>query len=99
MVSLHTPLTLYYQRVEEASQIFFPMFYQNDLSMRNTADVTGGKPIVVCSQSISGVSCWSCSRLLRHLVVFLNMVLNTKGLKDSSQTAMGLPPATYHHFG
>jgi hypothetical protein len=24
--------------------------------MRNTADVTGGKPIAVCSQSISGVS-------------------------------------------
>jgi hypothetical protein len=23
------------------------MFYQNDLAMRNTADVTGGKPIAV----------------------------------------------------
>jgi hypothetical protein len=31
-------------------------FYQNDLAIRNTADVTGGKPIAVCSQSISGVS-------------------------------------------
>jgi hypothetical protein len=24
-----------------------PTFYQNDLAMRNTADVTGGKPIAV----------------------------------------------------
>jgi hypothetical protein len=30
--------------------------YQNSLVMRNTADVTGGKPIAVWSQSISGVS-------------------------------------------
>jgi hypothetical protein len=27
---------------------------QNDLAMRNTADVTGGKPIAVLLQSISG---------------------------------------------
>jgi hypothetical protein len=32
------------------------MFYQNLLAMRNTADVTGGKPIAVLLQSISGVS-------------------------------------------
>jgi hypothetical protein len=31
-----------------------PTFYQNYLAMRNTADVTGGKPIAVCSHSISG---------------------------------------------
>jgi hypothetical protein len=31
------------------------MFYQNDLAMRKTANVIGGEPIVVCSQSISGV--------------------------------------------
>jgi hypothetical protein len=29
-------------------------FYQNDLAMRNTADVEGGKPIAVWLQSISG---------------------------------------------
>jgi hypothetical protein len=32
------------------------MFYQNDLAMRNTPHVTGGKPIAVLLQSISGVS-------------------------------------------
>jgi hypothetical protein len=32
------------------------MFYQNLLAMRNTADVTGGKPIAVLLQSILGVS-------------------------------------------
>jgi hypothetical protein len=32
------------------------MFYQNCLAMRNTAEVTGGKPIAVGSQSISSVS-------------------------------------------
>jgi hypothetical protein len=44
--------------VAEASQIFLetPTFYQNDLATRNTADVTGGKPIAILSQSISGVS-------------------------------------------
>jgi hypothetical protein len=31
------------------------MFYQNELAVKNTADVTGGKPIAVL-QSISGVS-------------------------------------------
>jgi hypothetical protein len=31
------------------------MLYQNDLAMRHTADVTGGKPIAVILQSISGV--------------------------------------------
>jgi hypothetical protein len=31
-------------------------FYQNDLGMRNTADVTGGKPIAVYSQPSSGIS-------------------------------------------
>jgi hypothetical protein len=32
------------------------MFYKNYLPMRNTADVTGSKPIAVLLQSISGVS-------------------------------------------
>jgi hypothetical protein len=31
-----------------------PTFYQNYLAMRNTADVTGGKPIAVWLQYISG---------------------------------------------
>jgi hypothetical protein len=31
-------------------------FYQNDLAMKNTADVTGGKLIAVQLQSISGVA-------------------------------------------
>jgi hypothetical protein len=31
-----------------------PTFYQNYLAMSNTADVRGGKPIAVWSQSISG---------------------------------------------
>jgi hypothetical protein len=57
---------MYYSRlnpgVAEASQIYYvsetPKFYQNDLAMKITADFTGGKPIAVCSQSISvsGVS-------------------------------------------
>jgi hypothetical protein len=41
-----------------------PKFHQNELAMRNTADVTGGKPIAV--QSISGVSV-SLNRPLEHL--------------------------------
>jgi hypothetical protein len=44
------------------------MFYQNYLAMRNTADVTGGKPIAIRSQSISDVSAVNRHRfrLLRH---------------------------------
>jgi hypothetical protein len=33
-----------------------PTFYQNYLAMRNTADVTCGKPIAVLLHSVSGVS-------------------------------------------
>jgi hypothetical protein len=33
-----------------------PTFSQNLLAMRNTADATGGKPIAVLLQSISGAS-------------------------------------------
>jgi hypothetical protein len=32
------------------------MFYQNYLAMSNSADVTGGKPIAIWSESISSVS-------------------------------------------
>jgi hypothetical protein len=33
-----------------------PSFYQNNLAMSNTANMTGGKSIAVRSQSISGMS-------------------------------------------
>jgi hypothetical protein len=32
------------------------MIYQTDLAKRNTADVTGGKPIAVSSQTMSDVN-------------------------------------------
>jgi hypothetical protein len=49
----HTYIQTYHTRfipeeVAEASKIFFrdaPTFYQNHLAMRNTADLTCGKPI------------------------------------------------------
>jgi hypothetical protein len=31
-------------------------FYQNDLAMKNTSDIIGGKPIAFRLQSVSGVS-------------------------------------------
>jgi hypothetical protein len=36
-----------------------PTFYQNYIAMRNSADVTGGKPIAIRSQSISVVSAFN----------------------------------------
>jgi hypothetical protein len=41
------------EEVVETSQTFLrdAHFYQNDLAMRNTADVSGGKPFAVCSKS------------------------------------------------
>jgi hypothetical protein len=57
---IHTyiPLTLYTRRGSRGiSDIASrPTFYQNYLAVRNTADVTDGKPIAVLSQSISGVN-------------------------------------------
>jgi hypothetical protein len=45
------------ERVAEVSQIFLrDTHLLPKLAMRNTADVTGGKPIAVLLQSISGVS-------------------------------------------
>jgi hypothetical protein len=44
-----------------------PTFYQNHLAMSSTADVTGGKPIAVWSQSISGVNA------IYPLVAFYNI--------------------------
>jgi hypothetical protein len=43
------------------------MFYQNELAVKNTADVTGGNPIAVLLQSISGVSA------INRLVVFYDI--------------------------
>jgi hypothetical protein len=43
------------------------MLYQNHLAMRNTADVTGGMPIAVLLQSISGVNA------INHLVAFYDI--------------------------
>jgi hypothetical protein len=63
--NIHTYIHTYHSRfipegVAEVSQIlsqiFHPRFTKIILAMRNTADVTGGKPIAVWSQSISGVS-------------------------------------------
>jgi hypothetical protein len=33
-----------------------PTFYQSNLAMRNTVDMTGGTPIAICCLSISGVN-------------------------------------------
>jgi hypothetical protein len=43
--------------VAEAFQIFLQdsTFYQNDLAMKNTSDVIGGKLITVCSLSQVGM--------------------------------------------
>jgi hypothetical protein len=54
--STYIPLTLNPRRASRGRLRYFsetPTFYQNDLTMRNTADVTGGKPITVWSHSIS----------------------------------------------
>jgi hypothetical protein len=60
---IHTYIHTYHPRfipegVAETSQRFLrdTHFHQNCLAMRNLADVTGGKPIAVQSQSISDVS-------------------------------------------
>jgi hypothetical protein len=52
----YIPLTLNPRRGNRGISCETPKFYQNYLSMRNTADVTGGESIAVRSQSISGVS-------------------------------------------
>jgi hypothetical protein len=49
---MYIPITQRYLRYSSEALTF----YQNYLAMRNTADVTGGKPIAARSQSISGVS-------------------------------------------
>jgi hypothetical protein len=54
----YIPLTLY-PRTGSRDISDIPLrhpFYQNLLAMKNTADVTGGNPIAVFLQSITGVS-------------------------------------------
>jgi hypothetical protein len=65
------------------------MFYQNDLAMRNTADVTGRKPIAVWLQSISGGDAVNLNALtaVTSLGVKLFYVLNTTmNIKDILNT-------------
>jgi hypothetical protein len=68
---IHTyiPLMLYPQSGSRGNLRYYsesPTFYQNYLAMSNTADVTGGKPIDVWSQSISGVNAINPLVALRH---------------------------------
>jgi hypothetical protein len=56
--------------VPEASQTLLrdaQITYQSYLAMSNTADVTGGKPIAILLQSISGVSA------INPLVIFYDI--------------------------
>jgi hypothetical protein len=55
MMHTYIPLTLYPRRGSRGISET-PTFYQNYLAMSNTAYVTGGKPIAVLLQSISGVN-------------------------------------------
>jgi hypothetical protein len=52
-------LLTFYHRSNDISKTYccdIPIYYQNDLAMKNIVDVTGGKPIAAWSQSISGVN-------------------------------------------
>jgi hypothetical protein len=61
------PLTLYPRRGSRCISNIPPRHPRfTKIIMRNTADVTGGKPIPALLQSISGVSAITFSRLLRH---------------------------------
>jgi hypothetical protein len=69
---IHTyiPLTLYPRRGSRSIPDIPPRharFTKKLLAMRNTADVTGGKPIAVLLLSISGVSD------INHLVTFYDI--------------------------
>jgi hypothetical protein len=58
IIHTYIPLTLYPRRgSRDISDILprHPHFTKIDSAIRNTADVTGGKPIAVLLQSISGV--------------------------------------------
>jgi hypothetical protein len=81
-------LTLYLRR---ASQISYEKYY-GLFSYENTADVAGGKPIAVWSQSMSGVSAFILSRTPHEtlhetytLLSALKRVINySSAKKDSS---------------
>jgi hypothetical protein len=67
-VYIYIPLTLFAEGVAEVSQIFLrDTHVLPKLAIRNTADVTGGKPIAVLLQSISSVSA------INPLVVFYDI--------------------------
>jgi hypothetical protein len=54
-----------------------PTFYKNLLAMKNTADQTGGMPIAVLLQSISGVSAFYDIHGGKRDVVFFYFVPDT----------------------
>jgi hypothetical protein len=58
VVHTYIPLTLYPRRGSRGISDIAPRptFYQNYLAVRNSADVTGGRPNAVWSQFISGVN-------------------------------------------
>jgi hypothetical protein len=63
------------ERVAEVSEESeTPMFYQDQLAMKNTADVTGGKPNAFLLQSISGVNA------INPLVTFYNIHGGKRGM-------------------
>jgi hypothetical protein len=69
-IPIHTYLilTLYPRKGNrDITDIERPTFYQNDLAMRYTADVTGGKPIAAYVQSSPG----ACA--VNPLVVFYDI--------------------------
>jgi hypothetical protein len=64
----HTPLTLYPLRgSRNISNILAETFYQNVVTMRNTVNVTGGKPVALWLQSISG------ARAINPIVAFYDI--------------------------
>jgi hypothetical protein len=79
----------------EASHIFLQdadfvvyTFFHNYLAMRNTAAVTGGKPIAICSYSISGVSAINSLVAFYDIHVRKSKVLFFYFVPDTTQTLM-----------
>jgi hypothetical protein len=79
----YIPLTLYPRR---GSRDISAEFYQNYLAVSNTADVTGGKPIAVWSQSILGVDA------INTLVAFYDI----HGRKREAYILSRTPPETWN---
>jgi hypothetical protein len=63
------------------------MFYQNYLAMSNTTDVTGGKPIAVWSQSISGVNAINLLVAFYDIILLGNLCWNAQKEPVSIKTA------------